>query len=41
MLSGALPISFPTISIHAAFSHPASMYLRNLMAIDTEEMIRA
>lgn len=41
MLSGALPISFPTISIHEAFSHPTSMYLRNLMAIDTEEMIRA
>ena len=41
MLSGALPISCPTISIHEAFSHPTSMYPRNLMAIDTEEMIRA
>ena len=41
MLSGALPISFPTISIHEGFSHPTSMYLRNLVAIDTEEMIRA
>ncbi|MBY6046307.1 IlvD/Edd family dehydratase [Vannielia litorea] len=41
MLAGGLPIPFPTISIHESFSHPTSMYLRNLMAIDTEEMIRA
>ncbi len=41
MLSGGLPIPFPTISIHEAFSHPTSMYLRNLMSIDTEELIRA
>jgi dihydroxy-acid dehydratase len=32
---------FPTISIHESFAHPTSMVLRNLMAIDTEEMIRA
>jgi dihydroxy-acid dehydratase len=41
MLSGAMPFAFPTISIHESFSHPTSMYLRNLMAMDTEEMIRA
>lgn len=41
MLAGGLPIAFPTISIHESFSHPTSMYLRNLMAMDTEEMIRA
>ena len=41
MLSGALPMVFPTISIHESFAHPTSMVLRNLMAIDTEEMIRA
>jgi dihydroxy-acid dehydratase len=41
MLAGALPIEFPTISIHESFAHPTSMYLRNLMAMDTEEMIRA
>src|SRR6185437_14235018 len=29
------------ISIAESFSHPTSMYLRNLMAMDTEEMIRA
>ncbi|MDO8543738.1 MAG: IlvD/Edd family dehydratase [Opitutaceae bacterium] len=41
MLAGGLPITFPTISIHESFAHPTSMYLRNLMAMDTEEMIRA
>ncbi|MBC9178580.1 IlvD/Edd family dehydratase [Roseomonas ludipueritiae] len=41
MLSGGLPMAFPTISIHESFAHPTSMYLRNLMAMDTEEMIRA
>ena len=41
MLAGGLPMAFPTISIHEAFAHPTSMYLRNLMAMDTEEMIRA
>ena len=41
MLAGGLPIDFPTISIHESFAYPTSMYLRNLMAMDTEEMIRA
>src|SRR5512146_1141108 len=41
MLAGALPMEFPTISIHESFAHPTSMFLRNLMALDTEEMIRA
>jgi dihydroxy-acid dehydratase len=41
MLSGAMPMVFPTISIAESFAHPTSMYLRNLMAMDTEEMIRA
>lgn len=41
MLAGGLPIDFPTISVHESFAHPTSMFLRNLMAIDTEEMIRA
>ena len=41
MLAGGLPIDFPTISIHESFAHPTSMYLRNLMSMDTEEMIRA
>src|SRR3712207_4910760 len=41
MLAGGLPMEFPTISIHESFASPTSMFLRNLMAIDTEEMIRA
>jgi dihydroxy-acid dehydratase len=40
MLAGALPMVFPTMSIHESFAAPTSMYLRNLMAMETEEMIR-
>jgi dihydroxy-acid dehydratase len=39
--NGGLPIDFPTISLHESFSFPTSMFLRNLMSMDTEEMIRA
>ena len=41
MLAGGLPFEFPVISLHESFSTPTSMYLRNLMSMDTEEMIRA
>src|SRR5258706_10353444 len=41
MLAGGLPMEFPTVSIHESFCAPTSMYMRNLMSIDTEEMIRA
>ena len=41
MLAGGLPVEFPTISLHESFSYPTSMYLRNLMSMDTEEMLRA
>ena len=41
MLAGGLPMVFPTVSIGESFAHPTSMFLRNLMAMDTEEMIRA
>ena len=41
MLAGGLPVEFPTITLHESFAHPTSMFLRNLMAIDAEEMIRA
>ena len=41
MLAGGLPVDFPTITLHESFAHPTSMFLRNLMSIDTEEMIRA
>ena len=41
MLAGGLPMAFPTVSIHESFAHPTSMFLRNLAAMDTEEMCRA
>src|SRR3954462_14709162 len=41
MLAGGLPVKFPTISIGESFAAPTSMYLRNLMSMDTEEMLRA
>jgi dihydroxy-acid dehydratase len=41
MLARGLPVEFPTISLHESFSYPTSMYLRNLMSMDTEEMLRA
>jgi len=41
MLAGGLPVEFPTISVHESFSSPTSMFLRNLMSMDTEEMVRA
>ena len=41
MLAGGLPMDFPTISIHESFSAPTSMYLRNLMSMETEELVRA
>ena len=39
--AGGLPLDFPTISLGEVFLHPTSMMFRNLMAMDTEEMIRA
>ena len=41
LLAGGIPIPFPVISIQESFANPTSMYLRNLMAMDVEEMIRA
>jgi dihydroxy-acid dehydratase len=40
MLAGGLPVEFPIISLHESFTHPTSMFLRNLMAMTAEEMIR-
>ena len=40
-LNGGLAVDFPTISVHESFATPTSMYLRNLMSMDTEEMIKA
>src|SRR5258708_31431099 len=41
LAAGALPLEFPTISLGEVFLHPTSLKYRNLMAMDTEEMIRA
>ncbi|WP_448006695.1 dihydroxy-acid dehydratase [Agromyces bauzanensis] len=37
--AGGLALEFPTISISEPFTRPTSMLLRNLMAMDVEEMI--
>jgi dihydroxy-acid dehydratase len=39
--AGGLPLEFPTISLGEVFLNPTSIKFRNLMSIDTEEMIRA
>ncbi|MCZ6628792.1 MAG: dihydroxy-acid dehydratase [SAR324 cluster bacterium] len=39
--AGGLPVELPTISLGETFLNPTSMLFRNLMAMDTEEMIRA
>jgi dihydroxy-acid dehydratase len=40
-MAGGLPFTFPTLSLHESFAFPSSMLLRNLMAMDTEEMLHA
>jgi dihydroxy-acid dehydratase len=41
MAAGGLALEFPTLSLHESTLAPNSMKFRNLMAMDTEEMIRA
>jgi dihydroxy-acid dehydratase len=41
LAEGGLPLVFPTISLGEVFLNPTSLMFRNLMAMDTEEMIRA
>jgi dihydroxy-acid dehydratase len=41
LAAGALPVEFPTISLGEVFLSPTSLKFRNLMSMDTEEMIRA
>jgi len=41
LAAGGLPLAFPTISLCEPFLFPTSMHYRNLMALDTEAMIRA
>jgi dihydroxy-acid dehydratase len=41
LMAGGLPVEFPTISLGEVFLSPTSLKFRNLMAMGTEEMIRA
>src|SRR6201993_3898259 len=41
LAAGALPLEFPTISLGEVFLAPTSLKFRNLMSMDTEEMVRA
>ena len=40
LAAGAFPLEFPVISLGEFFLAPTSMFLRNLMSMDVEEMIR-
>lgn len=40
LAAGGLPRAFPTISLGEVFLNPTSMFFRNLMAMDVEEMVR-
>jgi dihydroxy-acid dehydratase len=40
-MAGGLAVEFPTVSLHESFAWPTSMLYRNLMAMDTEEMLGA
>jgi len=39
--AGGLPFAFPTASLHEILISPTAMLYRNLLAMETEEMIRA
>src|SRR4051812_14760822 len=41
LAAGGLPVDFPTTSLGEVFLTPTSLMFRNLMAMDTEETIRA
>jgi len=41
LTAGGLPMEFPTISLGEVFLNPTSIKFRNLMSMDTEEMVRA
>ncbi len=41
LAAGALPVEFPTTSLGEVYLNPTSLKFRNLMSMDTEEMIRA
>jgi len=41
LAAGGLPRAFPTVSLGEVYLNPTSMVYRNLMSMDTEEMIGA
>jgi len=41
LAAGGLPRAFPTVSLGEVFLNPTSLVYRNLMSMDTEEMLRA
>lgn len=41
LMAGGIPLEFPTTSIGEMFTSPTTMLYRNLVAMDTEEMIAA
>lgn len=41
IMEGGIPLEFPVISVGEMFTSPTTMLYRNLVAIDTEEMIKA
>ncbi|MFC3419038.1 dihydroxy-acid dehydratase [Salinicoccus hispanicus] len=41
IMAGGIPLEFPTISVGEMFTSPTTMLYRNLVAMDTEEMIKA
>jgi dihydroxy-acid dehydratase len=41
LAAGGWPLEFPTISLGEPFVRPTTLFLRNLMAMDVEEMISA
>ncbi|MFL2931335.1 MAG: IlvD/Edd family dehydratase [bacterium] len=38
--AGGLPLEFPTISLAEIYMFPTSMFFRNLLSMDTEEMLK-
>ncbi|MEO3413100.1 L-arabinonate dehydratase [Roseovarius sp. CAU 1744] len=40
-LAGGLPVEMPALSVDESFTKPTSMLYRNMLAMETEEMIRA
>lgn len=39
--AGGLPVELPTLSVDESFTKPTSMLYRNMLAMETEEMIRS